>query len=391
MKIALCVFALNLGGIATLLDLLRRGLAREEHDVRILTTYRAGNFFDQAHANGWALKNVSNNEISLKRRIENLYAELCDNYDAVILNHSHETQLVLPALPPAIIRLAVQHNATERVTRGNSLNHHYYDAWIGVSPLATESIRACCSADVLVTTIPNGISADPVNSPRPRDPQKVLYVGRIDERDKNVLVLPRIAAELRKSGGTPFSFTLAGDGPGQKKLLKLIRALKVDGDFAFFGRVERSVALEEMRRHEYLISPSRREGLPFALIEAMGCGALPVTSDIPVHRWMLDADVGHLTAPPDDFRAFAQRIRFLADNPVLRSGIRSRLVQRQKSLFSEEACVKGYRDLLNRVQASQRKHSQVPFSDIPLPPLDRFKCGPMFCFLKQAQMYLKSI
>jgi glycosyltransferase involved in cell wall biosynthesis len=387
-KIALCVFALNLGGIGTLLDVLRRGFAREGHEANILTTWRAGNYFAQAQAHGWPVKNISNNEISLKRRIKLLYDELSEGYDAVILNHSHEGQLVLPAIQPRIIRLAVQHNATSAATRSYLLNHQHYDAWIGVSPPVTDAIRKCCKANLIVQTIPNGVNAEAADGEPRRDEESILYVGRIDERDKNVLILPRVAAELKRLGDSTFTFRVAGIGPVLTRLKQSIATLRVQESFTFLDYLDRAAVLQKMREHEYLILPSRREGLPFVLIEAMGCGAVPVTSDILVHQWLLDADAQYLAGRVDDFSGYAQRIHSLSKRPALRAGIRARLARRQGALFSEEACFRAYKESLRTVRSAPRKHIPVPIARISLPWMDRFKSTWLFYVLKRGQMRL---
>lgn len=62
-----------------------------------------------------------------------------------------------------------------------------------------------------------------------------------------------------------------------------------------------------------LVAPSRREGNPLTVIEAMAHGTCVVASDIPPHRELLD-DTGILV-PVDDHRALAEALRAVLDDP----------------------------------------------------------------------------
>lgn len=76
-----------------------------------------------------------------------------------------------------------------------------------------------------------------------------------------------------------------GDGP-------LIRdAQKRQSDwFRVHGRVSRDAFLKCLRSSDILLAPSRVEGCPMTVIEAMGYGVIPIVSDgLGSMRWMVDA------------------------------------------------------------------------------------------------------
>lgn len=70
---------------------------------------------------------------------------------------------------------------------------------------------------------------------------------------------------------------IVGDGPERKKLESLARSLDLKGDIDFVG-YQRHVA-GFYRRSQLLLMASETEGLPFALIEAMACGVVPITNN----------------------------------------------------------------------------------------------------------------
>ena len=66
------------------------------------------------------------------------------------------------------------------------------------------------------------------------------------------------------------------------------------------GRVPHAGVQDLLRGADLFVSPSRREGSGYALLEALACGAVPLVSDIPAHRRITRGGVvGGLFAPGD--------------------------------------------------------------------------------------------
>ena len=85
MRIAYCIGALNLGGIATVAKNLSDYFEAKGDSLHIITTHHKGNNFDNALLNGWKVKDISKNEASLKKRLLATYQLLLE-YDVVINN-----------------------------------------------------------------------------------------------------------------------------------------------------------------------------------------------------------------------------------------------------------------------------------------------------------------
>ena len=73
-----------------------------------------------------------------------------------------------------------------------------------------------------------------------------------------------------------------------------------------------------MRQTNVFILPSRNEGLPMAMLEAMAWGKALIVSPVGgIPEYVTDGVEGFLV-PPDDIDAIADAIRKLAENPELR-------------------------------------------------------------------------
>jgi glycosyltransferase involved in cell wall biosynthesis len=161
--------------------------------------------------------------------------------------------------------------------------------------------------------IPNGIPFDEIAEARPANgttehvfapgEKIVLYAGRMDS-GKNVenliVALSRVAREL------PFTALLCGDGTLRPMLEKLVVELGLNGRVVFTGNVSNLWAL--MKRADAFAFPSRFEGCPNVVLEAMACGCPLIVSDIPAHRELLD-DASACFANPEDPEEIAGAIK----------------------------------------------------------------------------------
>ncbi len=383
MKIAICHGNLNVGGVAAFSDVLVRGFVKKGHQATILTTYNKGNYFDEAQRLGWPVINVSGDERSLKKRMSSIYKHLCKDYDVVILNHALEVQLIIPVLSDKVIIIAVQHNASHRSTNEYLWNSIYYDAWIAVGPIAFNFIKNTVGfkSKEKVKMVPNGIDVEKpsVSKAGIKDNFSIIYAGRIENKIKNVLLVPDIANELRKKN-IKFKITIAGDGPDLEALKDKIRKLLLTELVDCIGRVTKSKVYELMSAADYMLLPSFSEGLPYSLVEAMGAETLPIASDIPEITWVIGENSRYLVTPPNDVLGFAEKIVKLSEDQSLSAKIRLDLLRRQKKEFSEKACVDGYLKIVDECIHVGKDHSRglVSFNHLTLPFWAKLQYSPLW-------------
>ncbi len=124
--------------------------------------------------------------------------------------------------------------------------------------------------------IPYGIPL-PRRVRRPVDgPLRLIFAGRLEHGQKGVLELPTIAAMLRDRS-IDATWTIAGDGPDGAGLRA---AWPESASVRYLGSLTNADTIDCLSDHDVFVLPTRVEGLPVALVEAMGCGVVPVVSNI---------------------------------------------------------------------------------------------------------------
>jgi len=154
----------------------------------------------------------------------------------------------------------------------------------------------------------------------------LLYVGRLSI-EKGVDVLLRALHQAQKK----YSLTIVGDGAERKNLEDLAHSLGMQN--IIFAGFQNSVQ-EFLTGADALVMPSRREGLPLTLIEAL-CAGLPViASRVGGIPDFVEHGVNGLLCDPDDVDELAKQLEdFLLKRDHLTSNARSR-VERLKKRFS---------------------------------------------------------
>jgi colanic acid/amylovoran biosynthesis glycosyltransferase len=143
----------------------------------------------------------------------------------------------------------------------------------------------------LVDVIHMGVELAPDGSERvsrsdgQADRFRLLAVGHLIPMKHHELLLESLGSlRARGSDGPPVTLDIAGEGPLRGRLEEQARRLGLGGNVRFLGLVEHTELLRRMRAREWdaLVHPSAggdgdAEGIPVALMEAMGAG-LPVVA-----------------------------------------------------------------------------------------------------------------
>jgi glycosyltransferase involved in cell wall biosynthesis len=179
--------------------------------------------------------------------------------------------------------------------------------------LRTYAIKSGIDADRL-QVIPNYVNVDRFKRiPRGEggDTRTVLFVGRL-VRQKAVDVLLHAAALVERKD---IHFRIVGDGEDRASLEALARSLQLQ-EVSFPGRSDRVAEL--LREADLFVLPSRWEGLPNVVLEAMAARCPVVGTDVTGTRDLIVDGENGLLVPADDAAALAGAIMRALDDESLR-------------------------------------------------------------------------
>lgn len=132
----------------------------------------------------------------------------------------------------------------------------------------------------------------------------VLAVGRLTEHKNYQLLVRAFGRVLEEQEAR---LVILGDGPERQNLDELAREVGIADRVSIPGFVPN--VYKFMSRSDLFVHPSRWEGLPGVLIEAMACGVPIVASDAPGGSAEVLADGRHgRLVDPDDEKALAEAI-----------------------------------------------------------------------------------
>lgn len=183
-----------------------------------------------------------------------------------------------------------------------------------------------------------------------------LVVGQIGRLslEKGVDIFLRAAARVLSQVPNA-RFVVAGDGPDREKLETLINDLKIGDRVSLLGRQDEVVSVYASL--DLMVSPSRQEGLPMAILEGMASGLpLIATAVGQVPSVVLDGKTGVLV-PSEDSDRMAQAIVDLLRDPARRSSLGAAARQLVADEFSAQRMMSDYVQVYAEAVESAEKKS----------------------------------
>ncbi len=248
---------------------------------------------------------------------------------------------------PTVVKVATEHDV--RAFRAQrSLHGRLFFRWLLRADrllCLSESIRqeaiACGFRPDQAVLAPNGVDVDRFAPAAPAaraaaraalglgdDTFTLLFVGRLVERKGVDVLLRALAATHTARRGR---LLVVGDGTERARLEALARELAIDGAVQWAG--EQTELLPFYAAADAFVFPSRREGLPNALLEAMACGLASVATRIGGCVDVVAEDSGVLV-PADDVAALAAELDRLATDPAHRARLATAGRRRVVEAFS---------------------------------------------------------
>jgi glycosyltransferase involved in cell wall biosynthesis len=130
-----------------------------------------------------------------------------------------------------------------------------------------------------VLLLPNGIDLGPLpeRGAPSREPVRAIYIGRLAPRKGLDEILDAFSL---LQGKNVARLVIAGSGPDEAALKARVQSLGLDEDVRFAGPAYGEHKARLLRESDLLLLPSYSEGLPYALLEAMAAGVVPVVTRV---------------------------------------------------------------------------------------------------------------
>jgi glycosyltransferase involved in cell wall biosynthesis len=232
------------------------------------------------------------------------------------------------------------------------------ERFVCVSERVAEHCRAWGYPADKLTVIHNGIDwrryaeAVPIALPQlglPAGRRAIVFVGRLDPQkglDDFLEMCPVIFREL-----PDHDLVLVGDGPRRHELACRARHLDIASRVHFTGW--RSDVPEILAAAEMLVLPSRWEGMPNVVLEAMAAGKPVVATRVAGVEEALGELAEVQCVVPGDQRGFAGRICHFVRHPQEAQKVGQNNQRRVAEAFSVDAVADSYQALYWAILTSQ--------------------------------------
>jgi glycosyltransferase involved in cell wall biosynthesis len=192
------------------------------------------------------------------------------------------------------------------------------DQRIAMSQSVRDRLIAAGTAGSKIVLARNGVDLERFQPAQPHSIDSVktiLFAARLDAVKRPLLVADIAKALLALRPEGDFRVIVAGDGPERERFVRRVRKLGLDAMFDFRGQVDDLSPL--YAACDVVILPSRSEGVPLVVLEALASGRPVVASKVGAIGEVLDPGCGILIEEPEP-REFARAIKALLDQPELR-------------------------------------------------------------------------
>ncbi len=360
MRIGIAIYALEMGGVETFLQNLCAELKREGHEIRIVETESSGVWSDEFRELGYEVVTVPKSPLRTPFQHAARVGRALSACDALLLNDAPVAVAALGCLPSQTVAITVLHTDLPSMTQNATVNAGRWRRVVTVSPGLQETLlRGGHTDPERVVCIPNGVRVGMDSRvPTPEsEPLRVAYVGRLEHGQKGVLNIPGIMAEAHRIGAN-LALDVIGDGPDRAALEQMLNAAPYP--CRFHGRLPSSRAWNLLPTFDLLLMPSRYEGLPMALLEAMGAGVVPVVSRLPGSTDFVvkDGENGCLREP-GDIHGFAETIGDLARNRAVLARMSRQARSTVQERFTTKRMAEAYLALIQQCLAESWETPRV--------------------------------
>jgi glycosyltransferase involved in cell wall biosynthesis len=221
--------------------------------------------------------------------------------------------------------------------------------WI-TSPSLTDKVKSLGAKKIKI--IPNWVDFKEIEgiktTNRESTRSRILFVGRL-HKVKQVDLLIR-AFHLIQERNPNVDLYILGDGPLGQNLVKLTNDLGLSDSVHFLGYVDQMAVFRMMKLSDVFVLPSKMEGNPRVIIEAMANRVPIVATNVPGIREMLQHMKTGYLIDNDQPEELAHAIEYILSNKRESASMTGRAFEFVCQNFSKERVSQKIRDELKLVQ-----------------------------------------
>lgn len=365
MKIVHILPSWEIGGAETLVLHLSAEMLRRGHEVSVIAWRDKGTLEPEFRAHGVTTLSLGVGGRFGLKQVQRCFGAVRDGRFDVVHAHLFPVNYWVSVFPRSIgRRIYTEHSITNRRRRIRWVRpiervvYSRFDVVVGVSEEVRESLRAWLPSRA-VACVPNGIPIGEMSKQYQErgghGPGRVLFVGRLTYA-KGVDVLLRAVA-IERALGRVFMLDIVGDGEERQSLEGMARSLGVSEQVSFHGYRRDLARFYEGR--PVVVLPSRWEGLPMTLLEAMGAGCPVIATRVGGVPEALDGksgDVG-LLVEPEAAEALGSAIRRVMADPIFARDLGERARFRVAERYSIERTADRYLSMYSGEEGCLRTDS----------------------------------
>jgi len=196
-----------------------------------------------------------------------------------------------------------------------------------------------------IPVVPNGVDLHQFTvADRAWSPPHILSVGRVVHQKGFDLAL----CALSQLKDLEWTWTIAGDGPQMPILKSMSEQYGIAPRIQFVGWLSTEQLKSQYAAANLFLFPSRHEGMPNAMLEAMAGGLPVIATDIAGNEELVvDGETGRLV-PAEDVDALRESLRALLIEPGLRERMGFAAHRRVASSFVWERVAEQYELILRK-------------------------------------------
>jgi len=215
-----------------------------------------------------------------------------------------------------------------------------------------------------LVVLPNPVELPPqVPDRADGDGVRFVFLGRIGAR-KGAFDLVNAFAQVQSSASRPVHLTLAGDGEVEAAR-RLVASLQVEPQVEVLSWVDPEQRDALLAASHVFVLPSRNEGLPMSLLEAMGWGLAVITTPVGGIPEVVTDGINGLLVSPGNVDELATAMRSLVENQTFRQELGVQARARVAPLD-----IRNYAKVLQQVYDSACLTWSAPPTAQPIPASD---------------------